>query len=735
MEAPAAALRPAVLAAALALSFPVPGSVPAAAGEEEDGLPTLLAALRPGVLARLGRASFRHSEADLGSPADAFDGRPGTVLRSRAVNPAFLEVAFDVPREVLSAQAFFPGGAPHEWSLLAGGDPERLAVIFERRRVAPDAWSPVVEFHPPLQARIFRVVVRRLAGDDFVHFGEISLQARQRPVSLEMLAPSTVVAPEGDLVLGARATFDGGVRSASVHGLGFEAPADAPFRVETIGRNGPVRTSLRYERTGRARIRARVRRGDGWLVSEPLEIEAREEGLPDWSAGWIERTPRLPFDGPGGGRPAPGSAVVWRAHVRNYGTRAAPRVPCLWTLDGRTVGTGSLPGIPRFAEETATLRLEEDGRGRDLRFVVDPSGEVPETSEGNNAVTVRTDALLLGLWVERPVVDWFPRVQASFGDGANGWEDWAQRQVARWNRMLAEARHPLTPEGVTDRVALDLVVVAEEGALPLGGGLPSNDPDASDRTVDLQWGFPATLLDGDFYRRVGERSDANPLWFEGSLLHELGHARYLVDLYRLNVHAHEVDLRAPDGTPVAGSPLLPVVAADALRYTASGRMMAGDYAGGYGPHEAYALQRVAGRRARGGNRNAPPGIGEYLADLPRTCGVRVLAADGQPLDGVRIRAWRRAEGPGGRERFGGDPVREGETAAGGAADLSPGGRDPFFEGRKDGSFDAGQGVLLLQLSREGRTAYRFLEVVPFNLAFWGGERAAHFEDVPTDLPR
>ncbi len=727
----------AVLAAAAACAAPSPGAPPADAGEDGDaaGLPVFLAPLRADVLAAQGRATFRHSDADLGTPGAAFDGKPGTVLRTRAVNPAFLEVAFDVPREVLSAQAIFTGGAPHEWSLYAGDDPEHLAVLFERRRVAADSLSPVVTFSPPARARVFRVVAKRLAGEDSVSFGEIWLQARQHPVAIEMQAPSTVVCPDGDLDLRARVTFDGGYRSGSVLGLEFHAPPDAPFRLEPGPPGGAKTVTLRYEKSGKAPVLARIHGKASWLASDPLEIEARSEGLPDWSVGWIERTPRLPFDGPGGGLPDPGSAVVYRAHVKNYGTRDAPRVPLLWQVDGKTAGTGFLEGIPRFGEEVATLRQEWDGRRHDVRFAVDPAGGTPETSRGNDEVTIQSDALRLGLWVERPLLDRFHRVQSSFKDGANGWEDWAQRQVRRWNRMLADAKWPLTPDGVTDRVALDLVVAAEEGALPLGDGLPSNDPDASDRTVDLQWGFPATLLEGGTYGLPGERRDDNPLWFDGALLRGLGRARYLADLRRLDVHAPEVALAGPDDAPLAGGPWLPLLDHDAVYRTRSGRMMASDDASGYGPHEAFALQRIAGRRARGGNRDGPPVTGEFLADLPRTCGIRVLAADGKPLDGVRVRAWRRAPGAGGREVFAGEPVREGETFDGGVMDLAAGGREPFFEGRREGAFDPGRGVLLLELSHGGRTAIRFLEVVPFNLAFWGGEAASHLEDVPTDLPR
>ncbi len=710
------------------------GTAPAGAAGD-DGLPTFLAPLRADVLSRRGQASFRHSPADSGFPADAFDGKTGTVLRTRAANPAFLEVTFPEPREVLTAEVLLAGDAPHEWSLLAGPDSDHMKVLVDRKRVDGDHWSPPERLGSGVAARVWRVVARRLDREGSVRFAEIALQARQRAVAIEMQAASTVVCPAGSLEVRARVIFDGGYRSNSALGLGIVGPDDAPFRLEPNDSSEIESVTVRYEETGSGAVRGRIRGKGFWLESPPLLLECRSEGLPDWSVGWIERTPRLEYDGPRGGVPAEGDAVIYVAHVKNYGTRDSGRAPYLWQVDGRTVGEGFLEGLERFEEGTASLRLPWDGARHDLRFVVNPSGSIPETGRGNNEVTIQTDALRLGLWVEQPVLDHFHRVQASFRDGANGWEDWVQRQLRRWNRMLAEARGPLAPGGVTERVALDLVVVAEEGALPIRGGLPTSDPDAADRTVDLQWGFPASLLDGDRYALAGERRDDNPLWFDGDLLAGLGFARYLVNLRRLDVRASEIDLSAPDGSPLAGSPWLPEVRAGEVRVSDGGRRSAGDPAGGYSPHEASALQRIAGRRPRGGNRLPPPDAGEFLSDLPRTCGIRVFAADGEPLDGVRVRLWRRTPDREGREVFGGEPFREFLTADGGFADLSLSGSDPFFEGRKEGAFDPGQGTLLLELGRGGKACFRFLEVIPFNLAYWAGEKDAHVERVSVDLPR
>jgi hypothetical protein len=664
--------------------------------------------------------------ADAGSPGDAFDGKPGTVFRTRE-DPAFLEVTFDRPREVISAEGFFGGRVPHEWSLLAGDDPDSLHAVFERRGVAPDAWSRVESFSPPLRARVFRVVAKRPSDGAPVEFGEIALQSRQRPERLEVVAPSGVICPEGALVLRSRIWYDGGSISAAARGLAYETPDVSPLLLEPRGPADSNAVTAKFGRPGPAKVRAFIPGEPGFRIESPWrELDCRAEGKPDWSVGWIERLPRLAFDAPGGGLPAPGSVVTYRAHVKNYGTVDAPRVRCRWEVDGKVREITEIPPIPRLGEGTRDLKLPFDGARREVRFVVNIDGNFAETSEGNNSLAVASDALRVGFWVERPVLAWFHATQASFGDGANGFEDWAQRQVARWNRMLAGAKYPLTPEGIADRAALDLVVEVDEGALPFQGGTPVDDPDAADRTVDMQRGFPASLLEGDRYRRTGAKRDDNPLWFDGALLRALSHIRYLVDLDRLDVLRADVAVPRFDlGADEAGY----------VHRSTFGVMTRGLHAGGYGPHEAWSLQRIAGRRARSTNRGEPAERGEFFAELPHRCAVRVLAADGKPLDGAAVRAWRRTTTPDGRGVFSGEPVREGESSEGGGVDLSPGDRDPFFEGRREPPFDARDAVLLLSISRGDRTCWRFLEIVPFNLARWKGEEVIWFEDVPTDLPR
>ena len=695
--------------------------LPASASPEGE---TLLAPLRLDVLARRGAVTFRHSEAAEGSPADAFDGKPGTGLRTRGVNPAFMEATFSEAREIRSAQALFPGDAPHEWSLLAGEDADHMAVVFSRRRVDPGTWSRVVPFHPPLSAKVLRVVVMRLDGGADVEFGEIAFEARQSPERLEVVLPSPVVTAGGMLPARARIAWDGGAVTREAHGLRFETPREGDLRIDSASPRESGGVMLRCGKPGPQKVRAFLPgRGGDRLESEWREVLCEEKGSPDWCVGWIERTPRIDFDGPGGGWPAAGTDVLWKAHILNYGTADAPPATLRWEVDGKNAAVEEGGALRRFEEGTATLRLPWDGGRREIRCTVDPDGRFPETSEGNNARSVASDALLLGLWIEEPLHRLFHGTQAAFGDGANGFEDWAQRQVDRWNRRLAGAVFPLTPDGVPDRVALDRVVVVGEGELPLSGRRADRDPDAGDRTVDFMWGLPASLADGTFAPRGAARTPDNPHWIDEALLGTLERIRGLPDLRRLDVAADEVLLPGPAGLPLGGSAALPAVEGNRVHRSAAGDSYA-----------ALALLRLAGLRARAGNRFPVPDEGECLGDLPEECGLRAVDREGRGLGGVRVRAWRRAPGPEGREVFSGEPVRAGVTGEDGRLSLSDRGRDPFFEGERGGPLDAGRGVLLLELSRGGTSAWRFLEVVPFNVARRGSSPGVHHENIEVELP-
>ncbi len=268
--------------------------------------------------------------------------------------------------------------------------------------------------------------------------------------------------------------------------------------------------------------------------SQEADGAAVQAGLPDLNVAYITRTPRYDYDAPKN-QPAPGDAVTFHGRVANRGDGETGTFAYVWRIDATEAQTGTHPSLA--PGEVVTLTLEwiwQDGV-HTVALGLDPANVIPEISEPNNVVEDRTNALAVGFWVEQSAYDWFNTHQAALGLGSVSWDDWAQRQLRYWNVMFARAIHPLTPDGVVDRVRLDQVIILPDGAWPDC----SNRPSVEDKTVDLVWGFVAEQVGVPAGHTCGEFNFYinHPEFqvFEPPLLHEMSHARYLVDLYGLNV--------------------------------------------------------------------------------------------------------------------------------------------------------------------------------------------------------
>jgi hypothetical protein len=250
---------------------------------------------------------------------------------------------------------------------------------------------------------------------------------------------------------------------------------------------------------GRGTVVARL----GGLRSAPLAVEVLAKGQPDWDVTYIERMPSGDRDG----------RLGWCAHVKNYGTADAPPVAVEWRVDGKRVVGGTLPSVARFRQTELVLTSPGDGKPHELELVVDGGSEVPEISEENNRLRVSSEAKTVGFWVEESTLRYFHRHQRELGVGSNSWEDWAQRQIAYWNRAERDGK-----EG-RDRWRLDRIVVVGDGVLPLAGGSAVHTPDRRARSLDLTRGFPAYDPGrSPLYRRTADRSMDNPFYFERTLM-------------------------------------------------------------------------------------------------------------------------------------------------------------------------------------------------------------------------
>jgi hypothetical protein len=268
------------------------------------------------------------------------------------------------------------------------------------------------------------------------------------------------------------------------------------------------------------------------LLSNRLQL-----ALPDLNVASISRTPRYDYDQPKN-NPYPGDLLIFSARVANRGGTATGRFSYVWSINGVPAASGAYSNLDPGQIVEISLEWSFQKGPHVVALSVDGDDQILEVSEGNNRLEVRSDALTLGLWVEQSMYDWFNKSQVQLGLGGASWDDWAQRQVLVWNQIFAQSIHPLTPQGVVDRVRLEKVVVVPDGSLP--GNFPSNYPDPDDKSVDIMWGF---VCEG-----VGEcslRPNYSPYYVESpealnvdyALLHELSHARYLDDLYGINLVA------------------------------------------------------------------------------------------------------------------------------------------------------------------------------------------------------
>jgi len=440
----------------------------------------------------------------------------------------------------------------------------------------------------------------------------------------------------------------------------------------------------------------------------------------DFDVAFIERTPRFDYDAPKN-NPAVGDAVTFLGHIKNWG-RPAASVDYQWQLDGRAVSSGSLAGLKADSETVVKWPWKWQSGAHRIKLVVDPNRRIAESSEANNQIEDRTDGLSVGFWVEQSVYDFFHAHQRDLKIGSNSWEDWAQRQMSRWNEYSRQAIYPLTPNGVPDRVRIDKIVVVPDGALPLNGGLPSNNPDTRDKSVDLMWGFNIGLLRDGFYANTRKPApgQSNPFYYEPSLVHELGHARYLIDQYGFdvanNADATQVQIEE-NGRPVAGTPSMPFVNFNAiLYYNQFGGVMSGPFGGNdnpWSPYEAAALNQIAGHRAQCGNQNAPCNIGVFLGDLPARNHFHFVDSSGAPMAGAQISLYQPKSGTGiYGKTFDNTPEARFTTDAQGNIEV---GHNPFAPGQMQ--------MIVLRISHGGQVWYRFVEACEFNVEFWRGHKA------------
>lgn len=506
----------------------------------------------------------------------------------------------------------------------------------------------------------------------------------------------------------------------------------------------------------------------------PTEGEGEARGV-DLNVTYIERTPRFlryhddgetayarkPFrsDNPGimtrplnGATqkwPKPGQLLTYTAHIKNTGfDRYAGPLDYAWTYNGKRIAGGTTAvNLPPEAETRLSVRLAWRGGMADIRdellmLEVDPAGKIAEITRNNNAQTKYIKARTWKHWVERSVYDYGRKFLSAYG--SYSFEDYLKWHEQMWNETFLDRSRfdGLAPDGCRQRVTLDEIEIVADGKLH---GPIHRLADKPDFHFDGEWG--AEWLEGSDAAdpaKVQELKDfvrATRIFLEGSLIHELSHQVLgAFDVYWSN--------QEPS---MPGEPNGKVKLKQGDTYVTRGSMfaypglMGGDdcrpnpaYTEGTGLYEAHT---VCGLNAGTPYRNGF--FGEWQYDLPRSCAVRLLAADGSGLPTARVTVWQCSD----------NRIDEKGLVAQGLATNAIGLLDlPMQESGEGADVTTATGhtllrhnpfgridvvgvnvVLLLKIEALGQTDWRFVRLFDFNKAYWQGYRARYALPVPTNI--
>ncbi len=455
---------------------------------------------------------------------------------------------------------------------------------------------------------------------------------------------------------------------------------------------------------------------EGKRSSDPGDLTVQYiKRLPTMSYIWGSENPKID------GWPSIGQEIEWLALVKNFSKNDRFNVPYRWFLNNELLSTGTID-IPAFSTAEVLLQDIWTGQRQKIKFVLDAENTIEEEEKANNQIEIYSDALSVGFYVEESVYNYFRENQHLLNSGSNCWEDWAKRHLNLWNEMFENAIYSYTPNGVLDRLRLDNIMIVPDSALPLAGGTSTNTPNLFDKTVDLIWGFPASLNISEYYGDLYNVSMENPFYFEGSLLHELGHARYLIDVYGFNVHddgnGSTVSIKENDEL-IVGTKFMPFLAWDAVHYTPIKGLMNTSFTF-VDEYSAIALNLIEHQRAIYGNYNAPGNLGAFINDLPEQNSLIIKDSLGNILDNAEIRIYQ-AEPQHGiwyGKYFDNQPDTIYISDENGIISV---GAMPFSkEYHIKHTYGWSNATIILRAEHNGKVGYTFFESSLCNLKYWQG---------------
>lgn len=452
--------------------------------------------------------------------------------------------------------------------------------------------------------------------------------------------------------------------------------------------------------------------------------EPPDEGAADLDVLWIERTPRYtrydvtrydvsPLDpnvrfgvcsnADAKHQPAPGETVTFTAHVQNKG-RQPMGGEYAWSVDGVEIARGTVPELAARGKVTYSCDWPWDPADHDLTFTIAPDSA--DFCQRNNALTIRTNALILKHLVERGAVAQMERRINRFGSRSA--EDYLQSQIEFMNQLFAKSVYPFAPNGIEQRVMIGVIEYCDDGHLVTLGAGPyrvgefdlSADGGRGVAALPDPWGSGGAMH--EFLNHAGRP--------DGAWLHELSHQIGVIDDYQL--------ITEPEDNLVNGV---------GYNYRNRGLMGGGDITPYENPEQLYSYyspSNVMGLNVTKGKRRGY--FGEYLYCLPRENVLMIVDETGDPVADAEIRLYQTN-----MRKIDDTPEHEGRTDANGRFAPANRAADAVTTEtscvQRDNPFGAinvvgMNGAMLVIIEKDGVEKYGFFTVPDLNLAWMSGHK-------------
>jgi sugar lactone lactonase YvrE len=282
------------------------------------------------------------------------------------------------------------------------------------------------------------------------------------------------------------------------------------------------------------------------------------------------------------------------------------------------------------------------------------------------------------------------------------------------NQTLADSVYPVTPQGATERVRLNEIVIAatqpgdhlaHDGNWFLADDVRNPDVNWYTYEEDIDWG----------------------------LVHELSHQIAIIDLYASNVNPVNVHVLDGEGLPSNFG----------FEWANGGLMVGGDTAPHNNPH-LYSSHSAGGISSTKGYRSNY--YGAYQYDIPAQNHLQVLDNQGNPANGVHVALYQRS----GPFSWVGLPTIDnvaeisGTTGTDGRFTLTNrsahgGTTTRVGQELRDNPFGlidivGTQNVFLIKLSVEQHVEFHWLDITQLNLAYWMGDTISHTFTISSHIP-